>query len=60
MNDEFLRVFTPSDLEDAVEKAVVKEREECAKLAENWGGAPPSPLGRRAALAKAIRDRGKK
>ena len=29
--------------------------EAAAELAETWGGAPPSPAGRRAALAAAIR-----
>lgn len=29
--------------------------EEAATLAQSWGGAPPSPLGSRAALARAIR-----
>lgn len=40
---------------DAITAAVLAERERCAKIAETWGGAPPNPNGRRAALAAAIR-----
>jgi len=42
----------------AYELGKIEEREACATIAENWGGAEPNPHGRRAALAREIRNRG--
>lgn len=35
---------------------VADKKEECAKIAENWGTMAPRPEGRRAMLAKEIRE----
>jgi hypothetical protein len=53
-----MKEYLKEEIKKVIEEAVLKEREECAQLAENWGNAPPNPNGRRAALARAIRERG--
>lgn len=53
---EFDRAMFPCDIVRQLTALVAAERERCAVIAETWGGAPPNPNGRRAALAAFIRS----